>query len=47
MGRREADADAATLASLTNMFKAKDRAFDQLLLDLVESPAFIFRRVEE
>jgi hypothetical protein len=47
MGRREADADAATLASLTNMFKAKDRAFDQLLLDLVESPAFMFRRVEE
>jgi hypothetical protein len=29
------------------MFKAKNRPFDQLLLDLVESPAFMFRRVEE
>ena len=47
MGRREAAADAATLTALTTAFGDKHRAFDQLVLDLVESPAFAHRRVEE
>lgn len=47
MGRREAEADAAVLTGLTDSFKSKTRAFEELVLDLIESPAFMYRRVEE
>jgi hypothetical protein len=47
MGRRPATADGPVLDGLTDGFKRNGRAFDQLLLDLVASPAFAHRRVED
>jgi hypothetical protein len=47
VGRREVPADEALLESLTRGFGQKGRAFDELLLDLVASPAFAHRRVED
>jgi hypothetical protein len=46
LGRREADADAPTLAKFTDGFKQNGRAFDKLLVDLVADPAFIHRQLE-
>jgi hypothetical protein len=47
LGRREGSADAPTLASLTEGWKQKGRALDELLLDLIADPAFIHRRIEQ
>jgi hypothetical protein len=47
MGRQETAADAAIIQSLAAGFINKNRAFDELLLDLVSSAAFVHRRVEE
>jgi hypothetical protein len=45
-GRRETDEDGPTLKGLTAAFKSKGRPFDQLLLDMVASPAYGHRRLE-
>lgn len=47
MGRREVPEDARVLELLTDGFKAKDRAFTQLLVDLVVDPTFAYRTEEE
>jgi hypothetical protein len=47
LGRRETDADAATLIALTDGFKQEGRAFDKLLVEMAADPAFIHRRVEQ
>ncbi len=47
MGRREVVADNGIIDSLTTGFINKNRAFDELLLDVVSSAAFVHRRVEE
>jgi Protein of unknown function (DUF1588)/Protein of unknown function (DUF1592)/Protein of unknown function (DUF1595)/Protein of unknown function (DUF1585)/Protein of unknown function (DUF1587) len=47
MGRREVAADGAIIESLATSFINKNRAFDELLLDLVSSAAFVHRQVEE
>ena len=46
LGRREADADAATLRLLADGFKQNGRAFDTLLGSMAAQPAFIYRQVE-
>jgi hypothetical protein len=46
LGRRDSDADRATLTRLTDGFKQRGRAFDQLLVDMIADPAFIHRQVE-
>jgi hypothetical protein len=46
LGRRESDADRATLQALTDGFSQKGRAFDALLADVAAAPAFIHRQVE-
>jgi hypothetical protein len=46
-GRRETADDAAGIASLTDAFKQKGRAFDQLMVDVASDPAFIYRRLEQ
>jgi hypothetical protein len=47
MGRRETVEDAAVLESLTENFRAGGYAFDELVLKIVGSPTFGFRRVPE
>jgi Protein of unknown function (DUF1592)/Protein of unknown function (DUF1588)/Protein of unknown function (DUF1595)/Protein of unknown function (DUF1585)/Protein of unknown function (DUF1587) len=46
LGRRESDADAATIQTITDSFKQKGRAFDQLLADMSAHPAFTYRQLE-
>ena len=46
LGRRESDADRATVARLSDGFKQGGRAFDKLLVDVIADPAFIHRQVE-
>jgi hypothetical protein len=45
-GRRETGDDTQGLAALTDGFKQKGRAFDQLMIDMVADPAFIHKRLE-
>jgi hypothetical protein len=46
LGRRETDADTTAIQALTDGFKQKGRAFDQLLVEMVADSAFVHRRVE-
>lgn len=47
MGRRETAADSAALTELGAHFKDEKHAFDQLMIELVASDAFGFRKQEE
>ena len=47
MGRRETSADQGALADLSAHFKDDKHAFDQLMIELVSTDAFGFRKQEE
>src|SRR5687767_14049914 len=46
MGRREQPEDAALIDRLTEQFRAKDRRFGELLLDLASNETFAYRMEE-
>jgi hypothetical protein len=47
LGRQESEADGCSLERLTESFTASDHAFEPLLLEIVTSDAFRFRRAHE
>lgn len=47
LGREETDDDACSMERLTQSFAAADQAFEPLLLEIVTSDAFRFRRAHE
>ena len=47
MGRKERAADDDVLDDIADQFVQQGHAFDQLLIDVVSTQAFGYRRIEE